>query len=77
MTDLITRNDLLDISRKIKATGIAGALAIGIVTLLNNYYPTLGDAFGPAVEQILVLVIALIFGYITRERMPTNFTLSK
>jgi hypothetical protein len=54
-------------SRKIKATGIAGALSAAAIGALHWWSPELASVLGAPVEAGIVAVVATVAGYMTRE----------
>ncbi len=55
-------------TRKVAATGIAGAIAVAIVAAVNYYNPAIGAALEPTITAAVTAAIAFIGGYMTRER---------
>jgi len=55
-------------TRKWNAAAIASALTIAIIAGVNAYWPGVGDALSPIVENAITAVIALAAAYFTRSR---------
>lgn len=54
-------------TRKIKATGIAGALTAAALGVLHWWQPELAAMLGGPLEGVIVAVVATVAGYFTRE----------
>ena len=55
-------------TRKIKATGIAGALSAAALGALHWWSPELASVLGGPVEAGIVAVVATVAGYMTRDK---------
>ena len=54
-------------TRKVKATGIAGALTAAALGALHWWSPEMASVLGAPVEAGIVAVVATVAGYMTRE----------
>ena len=55
-------------TRKIKATGIAGALTAAALGALHWWSPELASVLGAPVEAGIVALVATVAGYMTRDK---------
>ncbi len=55
-------------TRKMAAVGISGALTTFIITIINIYFPGVGDLMSAPVEAAVVSAVAFVSGYMTKEK---------
>ncbi len=55
-------------TRKVVATGVAGALTVAGVAAFNYYFPGLGEVVSPTIEAGAVALVAAVAGYFTKDR---------
>jgi len=67
MTYLIDQPSIAP-TRKWNAAAIASAITIAIIAGVNAYWPGVGDALSPIVDQAITAAIALAAAYFTRNR---------
>lgn len=60
--------DWWDITRKLKAGGIGGVIAVAAVWAINNYIPGLGDVLQPQIEAAIGAFGALLAAYMTADK---------
>jgi hypothetical protein len=54
-------------TRKVKATGIAGALTAAAIGALHWWSPEFAAVLGGPVEALIVAAVATVSGYMTRD----------
>lgn len=67
MTELVTR-PATDIERKLQGTGIAGILAIAILSAADLYFPGISTVISEPVYAVVVLAVGLVGGYFTKSK---------
>jgi hypothetical protein len=59
-------------TRKMAAVGISGALTTFIITVVNIYFPGVGELLSPAIEATVVAAVVSVAnfasGYMTKNR---------
>lgn len=55
-------------TRKIRATGIAGAITAAAIGALHWWSPELAAVLGAPVEGAIVAVVATVAGYVVRDK---------
>ncbi len=55
-------------TRKVAATGIAGAITAAAMGLLHWWQPEIAAMFGGQIEGWIVAAVAVAAGYFTREK---------
>ena len=55
-------------TRKMAAVGISGALTTFIITVVNIYFPGVGELMSAPIEAAVVAAIAFVSGYMTTEK---------
>lgn len=54
-------------TRKMKAVGVSGALTVAAVSIINIYFPGVGELMSAPIEALIVSVVTFISGYLTAE----------
>ena len=67
MADLINQPSKLP-TRKVTAATIAGVLTTAAVSLVDAYYPGIGQALTPALQGAITVAVTFIAAYFTRNR---------
>jgi len=60
--------DNLTPTRKMKAVGISGALTVFVITVINIYFPGVGDLMSAPVEAAVVSLVTFASGWLTAEK---------
>ena len=55
-------------TRKVAATGLAGAVAVALVAVIDYFQPGLGTTLSPTITGVIVAVASVIGGYFAKER---------
>lgn len=66
MTELVNQPTLAP-TRKLQATGIAGIIAIAILSIADLYVPGLSSVISEPVYAGVVLAVGLVSGYFTKN----------
>ncbi len=54
-------------TRKMQAVGVSGALTVAAISIINIYFPGVGDLMSAPIEALIVSAITFISGYMTSE----------
>ena len=55
-------------TRKMKAVGLSGALTVFVISVINIYFPGVGDLMSAPVEAAVVSFVTFVSGYMTKEK---------
>ena len=69
MKDNLKKQETYKPTRKMSAVGISGALTTFIITVVNIYFPGVGELMSAPIEAAVVLAVAWVSGWITKERV--------
>lgn len=54
-------------TRKMTAVGLSGALTTFLITVVNIYFPGVGELMSAPIEAAVVAAVAFVSGYMTKE----------
>lgn len=54
-------------TRKMTAVGLSGALTTFLITVVNVYFPGVGELMSAPIEAAVVAAVAFVSGYMVKE----------
>ena len=55
-------------TRKMTAVGLSGAITTFLITVVNIYFPGVGELMSAPIEAAVVAAVAFASGWITKEK---------